>query len=32
MTKQLTGEYISLIVKEFFRVHRTVKATCLVSA
>lgn len=27
MIKQLTGEYVSLVAKEFFTVHRTVKAT-----
>jgi hypothetical protein len=27
MTKHLTGEYVSLIVKEFYTVQRTVKAT-----
>jgi len=25
MIKQLTGEYVNLIVKEFFTVHRTVR-------
>ena len=32
MIKKLTGEYVSLIAKEFFTVHRTVQATCLISA